>query len=67
MLTFVQYTTKIQNKAQHLTTKFTLLSCRKLSENGRQQSFGEDIGVLRRGGDVQDANFTKGDSLSNKV
>jgi hypothetical protein len=39
----------------------------KLGEDGRRQTFGEDIGVLGRSGNVQDTNFTESDSFSDEV
>jgi len=39
----------------------------KLHEHGRRKTFGEDVGVLGRSGNVQDADFTEGDSFSNEV
>jgi hypothetical protein len=39
----------------------------KLREHRHQQTFGEDVGILGRSGNVQDTDFTKGDSLSDEV
>jgi hypothetical protein len=39
----------------------------KLREHGRQRTFGEDVGILQRSGNVQDADFTEDDSFSDEV
>jgi hypothetical protein len=39
----------------------------KLGEDWRQQTFGEDIGILWRSGNMQDTDLTKGDLLSDEV